>query len=324
MLSRLNLSARGPDSRLLPGLPCPSMTGAADLLPVLGQALAYAGFPGAFPALAAVSGEAFRLRGPVCAYTPRAPALDLSSVLAALGYRRAEVLTASEGIAPERILQLVAQETAADRPVVLGGWPPAEPSWALLAGCPTGGLICGYGPHNAPGDPYIAAPAQGNLLLALGPGEPAHAETLRAAAAAAARACWEQDRPGCAGAYRTWLHLLSDQVEPTAPVAGEAAAALTALVGARTAARDFLEAQREQLPQPAAAWVARAAALYDHLLDLLEPLSVALAAPEGEILWAHPEWRAEHYERLEQIAELDAEAVNCLRRSGEEYTPDEV
>ena len=74
----------------------------------------------------------------------------------------------------------------------------------------------------------------------------------------------------------------------------------------------------EVLPEPTAAWAERAAGRYDALLDRLEPLSVALAGPGGEILWASPDWRAEHYERLEEIAELDAEAVNCLRRSEEE------
>ena len=295
------------------------------MLRVLGQVLQYVGFPGAFPVLAAVSGEAFRVQGPVCAARPSAREWDLRATLAATGFARAQVLSAAEGLASEKILQLVAEETAADRPTVLGGWAPAEPGWALLAGCASGGLVCGYGPNNAPGDPYVAAPAQGRCLIALGLGEPVAPETLLAVATASARVCWEHDWPGCAGVYRTWLHLLSEEVEPAAPVAGEAAAALAALVESRTAARDFLEGQVEELLEPEAAGAERAAGLYGQLLDLLEPLSVALGAPGGEILWGHAEWRAEHYARLEEIAELDAEAVNCLRRGGEaEYEPEEV
>jgi hypothetical protein len=108
-------------------------------------------------------------------------------------------------------------------------------------------------------------------------------------------------------------------------VATEAAIALAALVEARTAARDFLEAQLDDLPPLAAAWAERAANAYEYLLDLAEPLSAALTAPGRDILWAEPEWRSESHERLEQIAELDAEAVNSLRRIAEaDYSPDEM
>jgi hypothetical protein len=107
-------------------------------------------------------------------------------------------------------------------------------------------------------------------------------------------------------------------------VAREAAAVLAALAETRTAARDFLEALLDDLPPLPAAWAERAANSYDQLLDLAEPLAAALAPPGGGILWSLADWRADTHARLEQIAELDAEAVNHLRRGQQaEYTPED-
>jgi hypothetical protein len=345
MLSRLHLSATEPEEALLRGLPPPRAPGPLSLLHVIGQALAYMSQRESFPALAAVSGAAFAVTAPRCLRpvpseppplqahaswagegargeappAALAPAA-LPALLHTLGLVEAQVWSAPEGLPAERILRAVAAEAAAHRPVILGGWPPAEPGWALLAGCAPGRLVCGYGPHSRPGDPYLAAPARGTLLVALGPREPADPAALLAAATAAARRGWETDRPHCADLYRAWLHLLS-QPAPPAPAA-ELAAALTALAEARTAARDFLEAYRDDLPPAAGA--ERAANLYDQLVDLAEPLAAALAPPGGVILWSQPDWRAETRGRLEQIAELDAEAVNSLRRAQEaEYAPED-
>jgi hypothetical protein len=253
-------------------------------------------------------------------------------VLRTLGLPQAQVWSAPEGLPPETILRATAAEAAAGRPVILGGWEPAAPGWALLAGCAPGGLICGYAAHHRPGDPYLAAPAQGTLLVALGPRRPAEPAALLAAATAAARRGWETHRPNCALRYRAWLHLLA--ADPTAwgglsrefPFAArhEAAAALSALAEARAAARDFLEAAGDDLPPGPAAGAERAADLFGQLLDLTDPLAAALAPPGGEILWSQPDWRAEARARLEQIAELDAQAVNTLRRAQQaDYTPED-
>lgn len=320
MLSRLRVASQATEGRLLAGVPVP----AESLLRVLAQALEFCGMTGAYPALMAVSGEAFRVPPPRCAgiETTAGPS-ELEEALAGVGHPEAQVRSASLGLSPEVILEAVAAETAAGRPVLLGGWMPAAPGWALLAGTAPGDLVCGYGPRSVPGDPYLAAPAQGDLLIALGPAAPASAEARVARALAVARACWEEARLGNADLYRAWLHLLDRRVAPAAAVAAEAAGALAALAESRAAARDFLEGSLEGLPTAIAVGAERAADLYGRMLDLAEPLSAALNGPGGRILWAQPDWRAEAGARLEQISELDAEAVNCLRRgAAAEYAPD--
>lgn len=320
MLSRLRVGSQAAEGELLAGVPVP----AGALWRVVAQALEFSGMAGAYPTLMAVSGEAFRVSPPRCAgVEPTEVANELEEALRGLGRPEAQVRRAAQGLSPREIVEVVAAETAAGRPVLLGGWMPAAPGWALLAGTAPGGLICGYGPLNTQGDPYLAAPAQGDLLVCLGPAEPVSAEALVGRARAAARACWEDPRLGGADLYRTWLHLLAGQMVPVAALAREAARALAELVERRAAARDFLEEGLERLSPARAAGAERAADCYGRFLDLAEPLSAALSEPGAEILWAQPDWRAEVRERLEQISELDAEAVNCLRRGAElEYAPD--
>ena len=321
MLSRLTLRAPGPQPPLLDAVPPPA---SADLLRVVAQALHYLGLPESWPRLAAVTGRAFGMARLSCDRRPSAEAAGLPESLALLGFRDALLLQTTEGLSGEAILRVVAEETAAGRPVLLCGWPPAAPGPALLAGCAPGGLVCGHATHCSPAHPYLAAPAEGDLLLALGPSEGTEPEALLAAATAAARAAWESARPGCGDCYRAWLHLLSADVEPSAAAAAQAEAAFGALLEARTAARDFLEAILEDLPPLASSWAERAVGHYEQLFERLDPLAAALAPPGGPILWAHSEWRPETYRRLQEIAELDAEAVNCLRRSAEaEYAPEE-
>ncbi len=312
ILSRLRVGSQAAEGTLLAEVPIP----ADNLLRVLAQALELAGTTGAYPALMAVGGEAFRVPAPRCVglEPPRGPG-ELGKTLAGVGRPAAQVRSAAQGLLPEEIVGIVAAETAAGRPVLLGGWRPAAPGWALLAGTAPGDLVCGYGPFSTSGDPYLAAPAQGDLLIALGPAEPVSADALFDLALAAARACWENPRLGNADLYRAWLHLLGEGVVPAVAVAAEAARALAALVEGRAAARDYLEHSAERLLPATTAGAERAADLYVRVLDLAEPLSAALNGPGAEILWAQPDWRAEARERLEQIAELDAEAVNCLRRA---------
>ncbi len=287
------------------------------MLWVTGAALQYLGFSEARATLAAVSGAAFRLPGPSCRGCPAPPELDMRMALAAVGLSQALVLRDAGGLDPEHLQQIVAQETATGRPVALRGWPPAGADWSLLAGCAPGGLLCGYGPDSRAGDPYRAAPAEGSEVVRLGPWEPVPAAELLTTAIRAARQCWEEELPGCATLYRTWLHLLSEEAGATPALAREAAGALTALAENRMLARDFLEAQVPDLEVPLASAAQRALGLYDQMLDCLEPLSEALSAPEGDLLWTDPDWRVAARARLAEVAELDAEAVNCLRRGGE-------
>lgn len=309
-------------ARLLPGLPVPQGGGPFGLIRVSAQAAEYVGYTGALADLMAASGTAFDLLW-FCPLTGLRPAWTgperIGEALRALGFVQARVLASAEGLSATEIGEVVRQESEQGRPVLVGGWELEPEGFALLAGVEAGGLFCGYPESSRAGEAYVAAPASGQLLVVLGERRPPD-EPLLLTACRAARRCWEQVSPGCGAAYRTLLHLLTGG----APVAAPVAATLTALVEARTAAQEFLLVQAEDLPPLPGAWAQRAADLYEQMLGLLEPLTVQLSGPEKDILWAQEDWRPVNAELLEEVAELDAQAVNCLRQAPEaEFAPEE-
>jgi len=330
MPSRLSL---GTEAALLPEVPVPVAEGYCGLLRVVGQVLAYLRHQYGHADLVAVSGAAFAWPGPCEAMVRRGArgareravdVLPLEVGLKALGFPRARVLEASAGLPCEEVACLTGEETEQGRPVVVRGWTPAPTRLAVLAGCAPGGLVCGYPEQATAGEPYLAAPPSADLLVALGPpGSVACAEVF-AAAVRAARTCWEDERPGCADAYRAWVHLLTATPASAGQVPLQLAAALAALVEARTAARDFVTAHAADLPDLPAAWAERAGDRYERLLDLLEPLAAEIAGPGAQVLWSQEEWRESAHRRLEAAAELDAQALGCLRRAAEaDYAPED-
>jgi len=323
MLSRLGKVSLGTDTTgLLPELPVPQGGGPCGLIRVSAQVAEYLGYRGAFAELMAVSGAAFDLHWfcPLTGLRPAGAGYErLAVALPALGFPEARVLASAEGLPPAEISDAVKRESNQGRPVILGGWQPEPEGLALLAGVEPGGLLCGYVESSRAEEAYLAAPPASQLVVVLGERKPPD-EGLFRLACTAARECWEQAPPGCGAVYRTLLHLLTTGFPAEAPFA----ATLAALVEARTEAQEFLLAQTECLLPLPAAWTQRAADLYEQMLDLLEPLTVQLSGPERDILWAQEDWRQATAELLGEVAELDAQAVNCLRRAPEaEFAPEE-
>jgi hypothetical protein len=322
MISRLTGGNReSGGAGLLPGVPVPRAGGRFSLPRVVAQALAYTGNPTAFPRLLTLSGEAFGVPGPcpLARETEHPSHERLLSGMAALGFRQARLLDSAGGLSGPEILAAVRAETGAGRPVVLHGWAPQPRGLSLIAGPGPGGLICGYSPSAAAGDPYLAAPPSGDFLLILGAPE-GPAEDLFVLGCRAARRQWETERPGCADCYRAWQGLIAGG-SATPELAAELGACLAALAVARGAAQEFLREATQGLAPAPAAWVRRAVNQYELLLERLEPLAERLAAPENQPPWS-AEDQTEIAGALEAVAELDAEAVNCLRRAPEaEYGP---
>ncbi len=329
MPSRLSL---GTEAALLPEVPVPRAEGWYGLWRVVGQVLAYLGHEYGYADLMAASGAAFAWLGPCRVVGSRrvqggrgaGEVLRLAMGLKALGFPRAQVLEGPAGLPGEEIERLVREETDQGRPVVARGWAPAARGLAVLAGCAPGGLVCGYPEQATAGEPYLAAPASAELLIALGPPSLVAGADVFAGAVRAARACWEEERPGCADGYRAWLHLLTVAPASARRVPADLAEALGALLEARSAAHDFVTARLGDLPDLSAAWAERAADRYGRLLDLLEPLAAEAAGPGALVLWAQEEWRDSARERLEAGGELDAQALGYLRRAAEaDYAPEE-
>ena len=317
MIARLQTGAGEREwASLLPGLPVPRAGGVCELYRVAAQALAYTGYPGAWGRLMALSGEAVAppLPCPLSAPGER-PERRVLTGLTGMGFRENRLVTGPEGLPGPEIVRAVLGECGAGRPVVLRGWAPHPHGLSLIAGLGPGGLLCGYTPDATAGEPYLAAPPSGDLLLMLGPPS-VPAEGLFAAAVAVARAQWEEARPGAADRYRAWIYLAA--VGEGAALT-ELAAGLSLLVEARAAAGEFLGEVLPDLGSLPAAWVRRALGQYELLANRAEPLAERLSAP-GLVLT--PEERAGLAGALETLAELDAEAANCLRRApSADYPP---
>jgi hypothetical protein len=316
--------AASPAHRLLAEVPIPRPEGPFGLLRVLGQALEYLDQPGAYAALLTLSGHGLRTPPPCPALPETAEvARETLAGLAALGWALAQVHRDPAGLDEPLVLAVVTTETAAGRPVLLGGWLPAPETLALAAGVTADGLICAHPAGAEPGAPYLAAAPVCRLAIVLGQREASPGGTLPSLARQA-HAVWAEDKPGNAGAYRVWRHLLASAEEPPEGLPAALGAALATVAEARAAVRDHLYVLAEDLETLPGRWVERSAEGYDRLLELLEPCLETCLSPEAELLWRQEEWREELVARLEAVAAQDAEAAHYLRRAPEaEYGPEE-
>jgi len=229
-----------------------------------------------------------------------------------LGFDDGRLIEAS---APD---DLVRAELTAGRAMCALGWGDAAADWSLICGLSEDDLAWwGYEFCAAP--VLVSAAPDCRMLLAMGERsrEPDFVQAEDAAVVAAAQL---SDSPtGPVAAYRQWAELMRrDKPFPEGPAGDEMVSRhewLThVLLDARTAAVAFLQSIADRTESGTTDELLRAADLYEMTVETLEARQPALYAPLIARAMRDGHVRGDWAALLETAAELEAEALQVLRR----------
>ncbi len=238
----------------------------------------------------------------------------LDWVLAELGFSDGRVL--EQMPQPE----LIAQELAAGRPLPALAWSAGGADWALICGQAAEG-------QNWWGYPFstnpllVEAEAGCRVLVPVGPKTGDTDITAARDAALAAAGTLRLSAGDPVRAYAQWAELMRRQ-EPFDDGPGGDEVIMRhewlteVLLDARYAAVDFLRGIADSSHEFWEEELTRAADLYDEVIGVLESRQPALFEPIAMEVLRDPQIRYEWAELLQEAAELEAEALDAIRRIG--------
>jgi len=293
--------------------PCELVAGAV-------AAASHIGAPIEYVHLMGVSGIAFTLvlRPPAFSHSDAVVGRIelLCQALQQIGFSRAILLSHSD-----EAQQALSAELSAQRPVlVLGCFPEAPWRCGLITGLLRDGL---WAVLDLDGRLHRLAPRFDAVLLFGPPGDsstPSFSQLISHSISV-----W-QGQSDIAGpeAWQAWQEMLKNLHQPIS--AAPAHEFLYEwLLDARTCAAAWISNLAEQVDEIQSAWLQSAAGHLEALVELLEARRPPLHHPEVAHAFADQPWRQELAARIAQAAELDAQALHCLRMSLEaDYPPEEV
>jgi len=309
--------------KLIPSVapPLQGLGRAHSLIQVLEIALDSAPVSLTYDDLMGVSGLAFRTPP-----WPDHPSLSAGETLRALDALN-EVFTpplivhgADCAPEPDEVMQAVASSVDAGIPCLAFGWGSVKDSWSIIAGYDvTDERLFGHCVLEAQREAYESWPPTLVYLVTIPPDLAFGPISAFLAVADRAHERWASEGRR---RYRAWIAALRER--DCSPDATHEAA-VEFLADARGAAAAFLTRLAETHEGNRAAWLHRAAALYDRLLEALEERGAAPFSEAALMGLKDPDWRGAWATRLEEMAELEEEAATALRRSSSaEFPPEEA
>ncbi len=290
-------------------------TGLCGLAVCLHSALDTAGLHVAYSRLMGLLNAAFMLRvdedfSLAAGVESRWTRLD--ETLADLGFEDARLLHVSH---PDDLLRA---ELTAGRAVCALGWGHTPPDWSLICGLSDDDLQ--WWGYEFSAAPVLLSAAPGcRIFLTIGERSRDTHLTPAEDAALVAAAQFSDFPTGPLAAYSQWADLMRlDAPFPDGPrgdeMIGRHEWLTDVLLDARAAAVAFLRSIADRTASPVADDLLQAADFYQRAIETLEARQPAIYAPTVTYAMRDPEVRADWADLIEAAAELEAEALQLLRR----------